>query len=117
MGGEKWGYNSRGFSLLAKYFGFGITDGIPCTCEDSSSAIDWLQRFVTEGDGKGCVFEHFPNVPSGLKALKRELHIMMYEKRSMTFLEDETDMDVAWSMWEKGLMRIMEECIPPRYKH
>lgn len=35
----------------------------------------------------------------------------------MTFLEDETDMDVAWSMWEKGLMRIMEECIPPRYKH
>lgn len=51
------------------------------------------------------------------RALKRELHIMMYEKRSMTFLEDETDMDVAWSMWEKGLMRIMEECIPPRYKH
>ena len=29
-----------------------------------------------------------------------------------TFLDDETDMDTLWSMWEERFMTIMEECIP-----
>ena len=29
-----------------------------------------------------------------------------------TFLDDETDMDTLWSMWEKRFMTIMKECIP-----
>ena len=63
-------------------------------------------------------FRNPPPVKSRKRTIWRYSHADFDQANNLisaadwTFLDDETDMDLLWSMWEKRFMTIMEECIP-----